>query len=160
MKTDTTVALGMWRPVTARLRDWLQAVPRLEHFSTSRFRRRHGGLEQGESIWSVSDDEPSIAIYFNWAEISTGVLALVDPMAAFSNVRLLDERGRLLPSDMSTVHINQALYEIDWRSPVCERLDEWRQAVPEAGLPMPKGQRRRQLMACRGDQALQGLMAA
>ncbi len=162
MKTDTTVAVGMWRPVTARLRDWLLAVPQLQHFSTERFRRRRGeGLEQGESVWSMADEDKSIAIYFNWAEISAGVVALADPMAVFSNVVLVDDDDAAeLSVFMAAVYFNQALYDIDWRAPVRERLEQWRKVGPGVGLPVPRFHRRRYATHALAPEGNQTMLAA
>ena len=50
----------------------------------------------GQTLWGDSDAEPAAGLAWDWVELAQGVVAMADPMAVITNVRLLGPGGQHL----------------------------------------------------------------
>lgn len=154
MTEPTTMAQAAWQPVTSRLGDWMRDVRRFGHLSTSRGRRDNDtGLFKGQSIWGTTRKGQAVAVFFEWAEVTRGVVALADPMRILSNVKLVTDEGQPFEDSRSLLEWNNAVYGLDWQSSACDQLRLWRspQSEPkgwfrDARLPTFRPMRRNQVV--------------
>jgi hypothetical protein len=69
----------------------------------------------GQELWATAAFSAGLQVAWEWAEIGPGLLALRDPMDIMSNVVLVDARGRPVPDSLRAVHLNNLVYQLDWR---------------------------------------------
>lgn len=76
----------------------------------------------GESTWGGMSPEGLVGVSWQWAQISPGVFALVDPMDVRSNLALLGSDGsRLSPTASAMVH-NRIVATLGWQAEAARSL--------------------------------------
>lgn len=125
MTTDETLAVNSWQPVQASVRDWMERVHSLKHFRTTR-QSKQDHCARGGTLWSLNGRDGNVGVYFDWAELSPGVVALANPMGIVSNICLFTDSGHPLPWSQVVLCLNNAVFELPWQEIVCQKLREWR----------------------------------
>ena len=59
---------------------------------------------------------------WDWVELDAGVVALADPFALVTNLRLVDAHGEALPACETVLHLNEIVHSLPWQSEVCRAL--------------------------------------
>ena len=78
------------------------------------------GLCSGQEVWATHDEEP-IQIAWEWTEIQPDVVALFDPMNILCNVALVDGHGHALARSRRMLHLNNVVYQLNWRPALAQR---------------------------------------
>lgn len=76
----------------------------------------------GRTVWGEVSGTGETGLAWDWVEIARGVVAMVDPMAVMTNMRLLDGDGDVLPATEAALHINQLVRKIPWQQQVSRML--------------------------------------
>jgi hypothetical protein len=87
----------------------------------------------GQTIWAWHCDEGDIGLAWDWVQITRGVVAMADPMAVVTNLRLVGSEGEALSAMESALHINCIVHGLPWQHEVERALG----ASPPATQPLP-----------------------
>lgn len=112
--------VATWKPVVASMRHFERTVGKLRHLGTSLQSAGDGGGPRcGQVIWGTEDLSGRIGLAWDWAEVRSETVALVDPMKIVSNLALVDDEGRPLSESQRILHLNCLIHELDWQPHVC-----------------------------------------
>jgi len=84
----------------------------------------------GQTIWAWHSAEGDVGVAWDWVQLGRGVVAMADPMAVVTNLRLVGEEGEALSPFESARHINCIVHGLPWQHEV-ER------ALGSSALPGP-----------------------
>ncbi len=76
----------------------------------------------GQTLWGETSAEHAAGVAWDWVQIDQGVVALADPFALVTNLRLIDAHGEALPPGELVVHLNEIVHSLPWQSEVCRAL--------------------------------------
>jgi hypothetical protein len=133
--------LRAWPPVY-RMAD--QPLPQhFRHFSTHVFAdppRRDPTA--GQTMWVWPCDDGQVGVAWDWVQVSRGVVAMLDPMAVLTNLKLLGGAGEVLTSWQAARHLNAIVFGLPWQHEV-------RRAIGHGGdvAPVPPAASRRRAVA-------------
>lgn len=102
-----------------------RARTRLLHMSTS-VTAGSAPLRSGQTLWGDPDGAPAAGLAWDWIELAQGVVAMADPMAVITNVRLLRPGGEVMTSFEAAPHLNEMVHALPWQSEVQRALAEIR----------------------------------
>jgi hypothetical protein len=97
----------------------------------------------GHSVWSGLSPQGLVGISWQWAQLSPGVFALVDPIGVHSNLLLLGSDGsRLSPTARAMVHA-RVIAGLEWQLEAAEAMKQGSRArridsvhvAPAVGAP-------------------------
>jgi hypothetical protein len=83
----------------------------------------------GQTIWAWHGDEGDVGMAWDWVQLTCGVVAMADPMAVVTNLRLLGDEGEMLTPYESARHFNAIVHGLPWQQAV-------EQALSAPGLPV------------------------
>lgn len=69
-------------------------------------------------MWGQLSGDGDAGLAWDWVEVATGVVAMVDPMSVVTNMQLLSLDGRILPTSEAALHINQFVRRLPWQEEV------------------------------------------
>lgn len=72
----------------------------------------------GQTLWAGLSGGAEAGMAWDWVQLDEGVLALADPMAVVTNLRLLGPQGEYLGVYESARHLNQILHALPWQDEV------------------------------------------
>lgn len=78
----------------------------------------------GQTFWIGPVDEGQAGMAWDWVRLDGGVVAMADPMAVITNLRLVDAEGHVLTSWQAALHLNTLVRGLPWQNEVCRLLDE------------------------------------
>ena len=70
----------------------------------------------GRSVWGGMSAEGMVGVSWQWAQLSPGVLALLDPMTIDSNLVLLASDGSRLSPMASAMVLNCVVTQLNWQN--------------------------------------------
>jgi hypothetical protein len=76
----------------------------------------------GHTIWRGLSQDGDAGLAWDWIEIASGVVAMVDPMSVSTNMRLLNVHGEVLPATEAALHFNQFVRRLPWQEAVSRLL--------------------------------------
>ncbi len=83
----------------------------------------------GQTFWVRQTEEGDLGIAWDWVELDRGVLAMADPMAVVTNLRLVGEEGAMLSPLQSAPHFNHIVHSLPWQHEVeqvlCQGAKPW-----------------------------------
>ena len=93
--------------------------PRFRHLAT-RVTNVAGipGRCSGHTLWGRFCDDGDAGLAWDWVEVSSGVVAMVDPMQVVTNMRLLSGDGQVLTASDAALHFNQFVRRLPWQEEV------------------------------------------
>jgi hypothetical protein len=114
-------AVFAWPPVL-----WQAPPPPRRHFHHLGTRVTFSGepLRSGQTIWGDPEGDEAAGMAWDWIELAQGVVAMADPMALITNVRLLGPRGCVMTSVEAAPHLNELVHALPWQSEVQRALAE------------------------------------
>ena len=101
-----------WRTNSRRRPRFMHLVTRVTSSPTI------GGPCQGHTVWGQLSGDGDAGLAWDWVEVATGVVAMVDPMSVVTNMQLLSLDGRILPTTEAALHINQFVRRLPWQEEV------------------------------------------
>lgn len=72
----------------------------------------------GHTIWRGLSGEGPTGLAWDWIEIASGVVAMVDPMRVLTNLQLVNTDGHLLAAPEAALHFNQFVHRLPWQDEV------------------------------------------
>jgi hypothetical protein len=75
-------------------------------------------LQRGTTVWGAEVGDEWFAMAWEWCQVRGRTVALADPMYVISNVLLVDDDGLLMDQGRRVVHLNSAVYCLNWQSVV------------------------------------------
>lgn len=76
----------------------------------------------GQTLWGESSPEHPAGVAWDWVEVQEGVVAMADPLAVVTNLKLLDARGEALSAFELAVRLNGLVHALPWQSEVQRAL--------------------------------------
>ena len=78
----------------------------------------------GQTVWGEPDGDQVAGIAWDWIELARGIVAMADPMAVITNVRLLDPQGGVLTPLQAAPLLNSLVHALPWQTEVQRALDQ------------------------------------
>ena len=91
----------------------------------------------GQTLWAWHSDEGDVGVAWDWVQIAHGVVAMADPLAVVTNLRLVGDEGEVLTVLESALHINTIVHALPWQHEV-ERVLE-HPGLVTLGVDLPMG---------------------
>lgn len=87
----------------------------------------------GQTMWAWHGSDGDVGMAWDWVHLGHGLVAMADPMAVLSNLRLVGEEGTVLTAVESARHFNCVVHALPWQYEVERALN----APAGASLPPP-----------------------
>ena len=121
ISTTPAWAVYAWRPQLCQAR----SAPRLQftHLGTTIQTVRDEDMPRcGQTVWGITSvdgapDAPA-GVAWDWIEITDGVVAMADPMALVTNLRLIGSHGEVLTAPEAALHLNELVHTLPWQDEV------------------------------------------
>ena len=78
----------------------------------------------GQTFWSGNALDREAGMAWDWVQISRGVVALADPMAVVTNLRLVGAEGAVLSACEAARYLNEIVRALPWQDEVQRALHE------------------------------------
>lgn len=72
----------------------------------------------GQTLWAWHGDEGDVGMAWDWIQLTRGVVAMADPMAVVTNLRLVSGEGEVLSAMESARHFNWIVHGLPWQHEV------------------------------------------
>jgi hypothetical protein len=72
----------------------------------------------GQTLWAWHGDEGDVGMAWDWIQLTRGVVAMADPMAVVTNLRLIGDEGEVLSAFESARHFNWIVHGLPWQHEV------------------------------------------
>lgn len=93
------------------------------HLCTNVTREYHPHEQiSGQSLWACTNSPNPAGIAWDWILIATDLVALSDPMAIITNLRVLNPSGMVLSTDEAAPYINLLVHGLPWQTEVLRTL--------------------------------------
>lgn len=92
----------------------------------------------GQTLWAWHCDEGEAGMAWDWVELGRGVVAMADPLAVMTNLRLVSEDGDTLTHYESARHINGIVHKLPWQGEVERVLNALADRIPAAALTIQR----------------------
>lgn len=76
----------------------------------------------GQTVWGEPVGERAAGLAWDWIELAQGIVAMADPMAVITNVRLLGPGGEVLTPTEAAPHLNELVHALPWQTEVQRAL--------------------------------------
>lgn len=76
----------------------------------------------GQTIWGGPSSEGEAGVAWDWIQISSGVVAMADPMSVVTNLRLIGNEGEVLTALESARFLNEIVHALPWQDEVQRAL--------------------------------------
>jgi hypothetical protein len=107
----------------------------LQHISTQITDPGNGMFRTfGQTVWATRSASGQAGMAWDWVALGQGVVAMADPMAVITNLRLVDEAGSALNPMHAARLINTIVHRLPWQNEVGRVLDELAAEQPEHAL--------------------------
>lgn len=107
----------------------------LEHLSTQVTHAGDPGCgTMGQTLWGWKGEEGALGMAWDWVQLHCGVVAMADPMAVVTNLRLVGSEGEMLSPYASARHFNAMVHALPWQQEVERALEQ--AALAGGALPV------------------------
>ena len=72
----------------------------------------------GQTFWAWHTDDGDVGMAWDWVQLGPGVLAMADPMAVVTNLRLVGDEGTVLTPGEAAPHFNHIVHSLPWQHEV------------------------------------------
>ncbi len=72
----------------------------------------------GQTLWAWHSAEGDVGMAWDWVQLTCGVVAMADPMAVVTNLRLVGDEGEVLTPYQSARHFNAIVHGLPWQQAV------------------------------------------
>jgi hypothetical protein len=76
----------------------------------------------GQTIWGGPSGDGEAGVAWDWIQISSGVVAMADPMSVVTNLRLIGDEGEVLTALESARFLNEIVHALPWQDEVQRAL--------------------------------------
>lgn len=89
---------------------------RLQHLGTQITNPGDGMFRTvGQTLWAWHGDDGDVGMAWDWIQLTRGVVAMADPMAVVTNLRLVGDEGEVLSAFESARHFNWIVHGLPWQ---------------------------------------------
>jgi hypothetical protein len=81
------------------------------------------GPAAGQTVWAASADVGEAGMAWDWIQIARGVVAMADPMAVVTNLRLVGSEGEVLTAHEAACFLNELVRALPWQQEVQRALN-------------------------------------
>jgi hypothetical protein len=93
-----------------------QIPPGLHHLGTQITQAGDTALgASGQTLWACQGEEGAVGLAWDWVQLHCGVVAMADPMAVVTNLRLVGDEGELLTTYESARHFSAYVHALPWQ---------------------------------------------
>lgn len=78
----------------------------------------------GQTLWATTADRGTVGLAWDWVQLQDGVLAMADPMAVVTNLRLVGDQGALLTPYASARYFCAMVHALPWQQTVEHALEQ------------------------------------
>lgn len=113
--------LRAWPPVLWQA----TCTPRLQLFHLGTRVLSAGDERQpstGQTVWGAMSEDGEAGVAWDWIQIMPGIVAMADPMAVVTNLRLLGPEGEVLTAWEAARHLNEIVHALPWQNEVQRAL--------------------------------------
>ena len=90
----------------------------------------------GQTLWAWHGDDGDVGMAWDWIQLTRGVVAMADPMAVVTNLRLVGDEGEVLSALESARHFNWIVHGLPWQHEVERVLGAPGQAPLALSVPL------------------------
>ena len=76
----------------------------------------------GQTLWGTHNPRGDAGLAWDWVELTDGVVAMADPLAVITNLRIVGPAGEELNSFEALLRINQLVHTLPWQDEVQRAL--------------------------------------
>ena len=76
----------------------------------------------GQTLWAWRGNDGDVGMAWDWVQLARGVVAIADPMAVLSNLRLINDEGEVLTAFETALHLNDIVHGLPWQREVARAL--------------------------------------
>lgn len=76
----------------------------------------------GQTMWGGRAADGEAGVAWDWVQISHGLVAMADPMAVVTNLRLLGQAGEVLTALEAACYLNEIVHRLPWQHEVARAL--------------------------------------
>ncbi len=73
-------------------------------------------------MWAASAGSGQAGMAWDWVQISCGVVAMADPLAVVTNLRLVGTEGEVLTAHEAACFLNELVRSLPWQQEVQRAL--------------------------------------
>lgn len=114
----------LWRPTVVSTDEWSLALARFRGISLLTYEKTRDDRLRGHIIWGTVQGKKSMAVCWAWEEMFEAVVALADPLAVFSNARLVGQDGQALDDRQTLLTLHNAIYQFPWQNAIANRIGQ------------------------------------
>ncbi|CAD5373395.1 conserved hypothetical protein [Rubrivivax sp. A210] len=82
------------------------------------------GTAAGQTIWAATSAEGEAGMAWDWIQICRGVVAMADPLAVVTNLRLVGAEGAVLSAQEAALFLNELVSALPWQQEVHRALGQ------------------------------------
>ena len=90
----------------------------------------------GQTLWAWHGDDGDVGMAWDWIQLTRGVVAMADPMAVVTNLRLVGDEGESLSARESARHFNWIVHGLPWQHEVERALGAPNVAALPISVPL------------------------
>ena len=113
MPIATPWTLRAWPPLMRNVRGTNDM--HFEHLST---RVTSPGDRVGQTMWGSRCADGECGVAWDWVELPGHAVAMADPMAVVTNIRLLGDTGEVLTAQQAALYLNEIVHALPWQEEV------------------------------------------
>ena len=91
----------------------------------------------GQTFWAWRSEDGDVGMAWDWVQLGCGVLAMADPMAVVTNLRLVGDEGTVLTALQAAPHFNCIVHSLPWQHEVERALGQPMPALPGVSRAVP-----------------------
>jgi len=76
----------------------------------------------GQTLWAVSSADGQAGLAWDWVQICEGVVAMADPMAVVTNLRIIGDEGEVLTAAEAALFLNEIVHGLPWQHEVARAI--------------------------------------
>lgn len=80
------------------------------------------GSAVGQTVWAASAEAGDAGMAWDWVLMTRGVVAMADPMAVVTNLRLIGSEGEVLTAHQAACFLNELVRALPWQREVRRAL--------------------------------------
>ena len=80
------------------------------------------GVAAGQTMWTATGADGEAGMAWDWVQVCRGVVAMADPLAVVTNLRLVGSQGEVLNAQEAARFLNTMVHALPWQQEVHRAL--------------------------------------
>lgn len=109
-----------WDTMRMTLEEWEDVSRKMLHASISFHVGEHTSraTSMGQVVWAADLGSGKVGVAWDWAEIGSKYVVMLDPMSFLCNVSLVDSSGMAIDEGAKVVLVNDCIHSLPWQEQV------------------------------------------